>query len=218
VCHFETALYGHRDKWRRQGIRLSVLKELQDAPNVVFVDLGETGNVVLGKENLQVGGFGWIAPQDLKHGSRLEDTRDLVAGQKHRNSPLGRLDPVGKLALGVGIRTVHFVQDKAQRLGVIAKQRGNASGVLTGLYKGLHICKTADGLTCIEFQNFELTRTCGGKSKSGLADTRWSVQEQDSGIRGCPKVGPQTVFHLGVSNHLLQDFGTTRFAPHGLSS
>jgi hypothetical protein len=109
VCHFETALYRHWDKGCREHIRLAVLKGLKDASDVMLVSLGQFGNVVLGEQTLEVGWLGRIAPQEFKHGAGLEDARDLIAGENHRDSPLRGLNPLGQLALSMRVGSVHFV-------------------------------------------------------------------------------------------------------------
>jgi len=218
VCHFETALYRHWNERTGQSIRLAILEELQDASDIVLVDLGKLGDILVGEEFLQVCGLGRVAPQDVKDRACLEDAGDLVAGEEHRDLSLGRLNPLRQFALGVGIGSIHFIQDQTQRLGIVAQERRDASRVLTGLHKGLHIRKTADGLTCVEFQDFELTGSRGSQSQRGFADARRSVQKHDLGIRRRLKVRSQAILHLRVSDDLLQHFGASGFAPHGLSS
>jgi hypothetical protein len=85
------------------------LKGLKDASDVVLVSLGQFGNVVLGEQTLEVGWLGRIAPQEFKHGAGLEDARDLIAGENHRDSPLRGLNPLGQLALSMRVGSVHFV-------------------------------------------------------------------------------------------------------------
>jgi hypothetical protein len=85
------------------------LKGLKDATDIVLVSLGQLGNVVVGEQTLEVGRLGRIAPQEFKHGTGFEDARNLIAGENHWDSPLRRLNPLGKFALSMRVGPVHFV-------------------------------------------------------------------------------------------------------------
>jgi hypothetical protein len=148
----------------------------------------------------------------------LEDTRNLIAGQNHRDFALRRPNPLGKFALSVRVRTIHFIQHQTQGLRVIPKQGCDASCVTTRLNQGFDIRKTADGLTRIDFKNLEATRPHCRQRKCGLADSRRTMKKQNIGIWGSPKIGTKTVLHLGMSHHLFEDFGSPSFTPHALSS
>jgi len=103
-----TAVCGNRS--RRKHIRFAILKILEDPTDIVFEPLGQLDNILFGEQRNQVRGFGRIASKDLDGALVLENTWDLIAGQKHGDAPVVAGHPFHQFLLGVRIGPIHLIQ------------------------------------------------------------------------------------------------------------
>jgi hypothetical protein len=107
--NFEACIRWCRDAGKT--IRDSILKKLKHAPNIVFVSFGKGCRIVVGEESLEIRWFWWETPNKFDSWRGLEDTGNLIAGQKNRKPPVWRRDPLCKTSLRMRIRSIHFIQN-----------------------------------------------------------------------------------------------------------
>jgi hypothetical protein len=66
-------------------------------------------DILVGKETRNVGGLRRITADEVYRIATLEDARHLIAGHQNRNASPRALHPFGKLPLGMGIGSIHFI-------------------------------------------------------------------------------------------------------------
>jgi len=84
---------------------------------------GKFRNIAMGKQRLKVVCLGRIATNHVDALFLFEGTWDFVAGQKNRKSTLWGGHPLGKFALGMGIRSIDFIQNQTHGFLIVANQR-----------------------------------------------------------------------------------------------
>lgn len=179
---------------------------------------GQTPNVLVGKQAFEIGRFGRITPQQHNVRFVFECAGDLVACEQYGNHAQGSNHPLRQLSLGMGIRSINFVQNQTHGIWIVANQRCNAPCMLTRLHKGLYVCKASHGKTCVDFERFKSTGPSGCKGECGFSNSRRSVQHQHRRIGFLSQVRPDGFFYIRMPNNSVQLLRASGFTPHASPS
>jgi hypothetical protein len=199
-------------------IRLSILKILKDAPDVVFEPFGQCRNILPREQRYQICRLWRITTEEFNCLFSLKHSRYLVTGQEDGHfSALGS-KPLNQFPLRVRVSTIYFIQNKTHRHLVSSKEGRNTACVLAGLGETFNVRKTTELARCVQFEKVEPTGLCGCENQSGFSDTGWTVKKQALGVRGRLEIRLESGLDLGVSGDVLKDLGASGFAPHALSS
>jgi hypothetical protein len=71
--------------------------------------LRQLGNILVRKQGNEIRGLGRITPKNLNGLLVLEDSRNLIAGEKYRDSTIVSGHPFHQLLLCMGVRSIDLV-------------------------------------------------------------------------------------------------------------
>lgn len=191
---------------------------MQHPADIVFEGASERLNILGWKEGAKIRRLRWVAPEKDDPGGGFKDARDLIAGHHQRDRSRGARHPLEQLALGMRVRSIHFIETQTERRRVPSEQSCNASGMLTGLCQGLNIRETSEGLRCVELQRLKPTRSRGREHERGLPNPGRAMEEENVGVRRALEIRSETLLDLDMSKHRLQAFRAAGFTPHTQSS
>jgi hypothetical protein len=158
-------------------IRLSILKILKDAPDVVFEPFGQCRNILPREQRYQICRLWRITTEEFNCLFSLKHSRHLVTGQEDGHfSALGS-KPLNQFPLRVRVSTIYFIQNKTHRHLVSSKEGRNTACVLAGLGQRLDVRKAAKLTRCVQFEQVKPTRLGGCKNQGGFPNTGRTVKK-----------------------------------------
>ena len=155
-----------------------------------------------------------VTPQQLDGVLSLEDTWHLVTGEQHGDLAGRCRQPLHKLALGVRVGSVHFIQHQTHRHLVSSKEGRNTACILTRLGQRLNIRKTTEGSRGIQLKCLESTGPRGRKRKRCLPNSRRAMEKEGLGVRRTLEIGAQTCLDLRMSDNAIKELRAFCFTPH----
>ena len=162
---------------------------------------GQLLNVFPREQFLKVCWFRRVTAQDFYFLPSFQHPWNFIACHNYRHFAGRTSNPFRNFTLGMRVGSINLIQYQTQRHLVSSKEGRNTSGMLTGLRQSLNIGKTAHGLRCINFQDFESTGPRSSQSDGCLSNPWRAMQQNGVRKRRRSKVGLESRLDIHMSQH-----------------
>ena len=167
----------------------------------------------MGKHGLNLRSPRWITSQNFDVGFDKQN-RQFIARTNHRNRAGTFGQPLGQLPLGMGIRTIHFIQNQAHGFVIASQQRRHAHSTATAVFEGFDILLRTHRKTRINLRDFLAFGTGSCQGQRGLANAGGSHKHNRRSLGRLAKIGTQPLFDIGMSDDFIQTGRSPSLGPH----